>query len=286
VSLPRNSRALPLLIALTLVVAAGIRALVVSAARGAPGTLIAVGDIASCSSTGDEQTAALVKKLPGTIAVLGDIAYPNGSAADFRKCFDPSWGSLVPRIKAALGNHEYNTGSAKTAIAELHLPKSGWYSYDLGSWHLVVLNGNCSFVGGCGVGSPQWRFLKADLASHPSTCTLAYWHQPRFSSGLHGSSSRYQPFWTLLAKAKAELVLSGHDHDFERFAPVQGIRQFVVGTGGAGRYPILVLRRGSVVHSSSTYGVLRLTLGNASYSWKFLPVGGGSFTDTGSAACT
>ena len=262
-----------------------MRTLVVSAAREAPQTLIAVGDIASCSSKGDEQTAALASKLPGTIAVLGDIAYPNGSPDDFRNCFDPSWGPLVPRIKAALGNHEYNTGTAAAAIARFRLPRNGWYSYALGSWHVVVLNGNCSFVGGCGVGSPQWRWLEADLAAHPAACTLAYWHQPRYSSGLHGSDAAYQPFWDLLSRAKADLVLSGHDHDYERFAPVRGIRELVVGTGGAQLYPILFTRPGSVVHTSATHGVLRLTLSQASYSWRFLPVAGGRFTDAGSAAC-
>ncbi len=187
--------------------------------RGAPGpprspragsrTLIAVGDIASCSSDGDEQTAALVSKLPGTIAVLGDIAYQNGSAQDFANCFDPSWGRLVPRIRAALGNHEYNTGTASVAIDLFGLPPNGWYSYSLGAWHVIVLNSNCSRVGGCERASPQWRWLQADLAAHPSRCTLAYWHHPRFSSGLHGSDAAYAPFWDLLARAKADVVLAG-----------------------------------------------------------------------------
>jgi acid phosphatase type 7 len=250
-----------------------------------PPTLIAVGDIASCSSRGDEQTAALVSTLPGPIAVLGDIAYDSGSAADFANCFMPSWGRLVPRIRAALGNHEYGTGTAAVAIRLFRLPANGWYSYDLPAWHVIVLNSNCGAIGGCERGSPQWRWLQDDLASHPSTCTLAYWHHPRFSSGLHGSDSTYQPFWDLLARAKADVVLEGHDHDYERFAPVRGIRSFVVGTGGRSHYPTLLPRPGSVVRNSNTFGVLRLTLRPTGYDWKFLPVRGSSFTDAGTATC-
>jgi len=250
-----------------------------------PATLIAVGDIASCSSTGDEQTAALVAGLPGPIAVLGDIAYDNGTAADFANCFDPSWGSLVPRIRATLGNHEYNTGTAAVAIDRFKLPARGWYSYSLGAWHVIVLNSNCSKVGGCDRGSHQWRWLQADLATHRTRCTLAYWHHPRFSSGAHGSDVAYAPIWDRLARAKADVVLQGHDHDYERFAPIQGIRSFVVGTGGASHYPTLLPRPGSVVRNADTFGVLRLTLRPAGYDWKFLPVGGGSFTDAGTALC-
>ena len=218
-----------------------------------PTTLLAVGDIASCASHGDEETAALVSTIPGTIAVLGDIAYESGSKDDFANCFDPSWGALVPRIKAALGNHEYNTGTAAVAIDRFRLPRNGWYSYSLATWHVIVLNSNCSKIGGCERGSPQGRWLAADLVAHPATCTLAYWHHPRFSSGIHGSDATYAPFWGLLARAKADVVLEGHDHDYERFAPIQGIRSFVVGTGGRSHYPTLLPRPGSVVRNSTTY---------------------------------
>jgi alkaline phosphatase len=185
-------------------------------AGGAPAarTLLAVGDIASCASNGDEQTAALASRIPGTIAVLGDIAYENGSDSDFANCFEPSWGRLVPRIKAALGNHEYNTPGAAPAVKLFGLPPHGWYSYSLGAWHVIVLNSNCSEVGGCGRDSPQARWLEADLARHPARCTLAYWHHPRFSSGIHGSNVAYAPFWNILVHAKADLVLQGHDHDY------------------------------------------------------------------------
>ena len=265
-----------------------VAALLLAGAAGTatrPPTLIAVGDIASCSSDGDEQTAALVSRLAGTVAVLGDIAYDNGTAADFANCFDPSWGPLVPRIRAALGNHEYNSGTAAVAISRFRLPRNGWYSYALGRWHIVVLNSNCSHVGGCERGSPQWKWLQADLAAHHNRCTLAYWHHPRFSSGFHGSTVELAPFWDLLARAKVDVVLQGHDHHYERFAPLKGIRSFVVGTGGKSRYPTLLPRAGSIVRNSSTYGVLRLTLRPAGYAWRFLPVPGSSFSDAGAATC-
>ena len=217
--------------------------------------------------------------------MLGDIAYENGSESDFANCFGPSWGKLVPRIKAALGNHEYNTSGAVPAIRLFGLPPNGWYSYALGSWHVIVLNSNCGEVGGCGRDSPQARWLEADLAAHPARCTLAYWHHPRFSSGLHGSDVTYAPFWDILARAKADLVLQGHDHDYERFGPLKGIRSFVVGTGGKSHTPTLFPRRGSVVRNSTTFGVLRLTLRPSGYDWKFLPAGGGKFTDAGTARC-
>ena len=248
-------------------------------------TLIAVGDIASCTSDGDEQTAALVRTLPGPIAVLGDIAYENGTAEDFANCFDPSWGPLVPRIRAALGNHEYGSGTAQVASDRFRIPRSGWYSYSHGGWHVVVLNSNCSRIGGCERGSRQWRWLRADLAKHRNRCTLAYWHHPRFSSGFHGSSVEFAPFWDLLAGAKADVVLQGHDHHYERFAPIKGIRSFVVGTGGKSKYPTLLPRRGSMVRQAGTYGVLRLTLRPTGYDWKFLPVEGSSFTDAGTGRC-
>ncbi len=282
--LPLPPRATAFALACALVLALGASG-AIGKASPRTATLIAVGDIASCASGGDEQTAALVSALPGPIAVLGDIAYDNGTAEDFAKCFDPSWGPLVPRIRAALGNHEYNSGTASVAIDRFRLPQRGWYSYALGAWHVIVLNSNCAEVGGCERGSAQWRWLRADLAAHRNRCTLAYWHHPRFSSGAHGSNVAYAPFWDLLARAKVDVVLQGHDHHYERFAPLQGIRSFVVGTGGKSLYPTLWRRSGSIVRNSSTYGVLRLTLRPAGYAWTFLPVPGSTFGDAGTARC-
>lgn len=218
--------------------------------------------------------------------MLGDIAYESGTANDFDSCFKPAWGRYVPRIRPALGNHEYGSGSAAVAISLFRIPPRGWYSYSIGTWHVIVLNSNCGEVGGCGSGSPQWRWLRNDLASHPARCTLAYWHHPRFSSGLHGSNADYAPFWNLLAQARADVVLQGHDHDYERFAPQQGIRSFVVGTGGRSLYPFLVPRPGSAVRNDDTFGVLQLTLRPTGYDWAFRPVAGRAFRDAGRSSCS
>ena len=247
-----------------------------------PTILLAAGDVASCRSSNDEATARLLARTPGTIALLGDAVYERGTAAEFRDCF--SWRRFLPRMRAALGNHEYGTGDAATAIATFGLPQSGYYSYELGAWHVVVLNSNCGPAGGCETGSPQQRWLAADLAEHPTRCTLAYWHHARFSSGLHGSDRTMAPLWATLARGGADVVLAAHDHHYERFAPIDGIRSFVVGTGGRSHYPVFRRLRTSAVANDESYGVLRLTLRPAAYDWRFLSVGS-SFADSGSAAC-
>src|SRR3990170_7701588 len=229
-----------------------------------PATLIAAGDVASCRSSGDEATAALVAKVPGTVAVLGDIVYERGTAAELARCYSPSWGRFRKRTRPALGNHDYGSGSAAPALAYFGLPRS-YYSYELGAWHAVVLDSNCWAVGGCGAGSPQERWLRADLAAHPARCTLAYWHHPRFSSGYHGSDATYGAFWRALYEADAEIVLNGHDHHYERFAkqnpsgkpdPGRGIREFVVGTGGRSLYGLGRPENNSAAFSAEAFGVL------------------------------
>ena len=214
---------------------------------GGDPVLVGAGDIGSCRSEGDEATADLIAGIEGTVATFGDNAYPRGTAADFARCYDPSWGPFKDRTKPSPGNHEYETAGASgyfdyfgSAAGE---PGKGYYAYDLGSWRVISLNSNCSsLVGGCGPGSPQEQWLKAELAAHSNACTLAYWHHPRFSSGVHGDESFVAPFWDDLYQAGAEVVLNGHEHVYERFAPqnpsgqtdsAQGIRQFIVGTGGA-----------------------------------------------------
>jgi hypothetical protein len=257
-----------------------------SAASSPTRTLLAVGDVASCDSEADERVAALVARTPGTLALLGDIAYDAGSADDFARCFMPAWAPMLPRTRAALGNHEYGTADAAPARAILGLTDDGWYSYDLGAWHVVVLNSNCRAVGGCDEGSRQWRWLRDDLRrSRAARCTLAYWHTPRLSSGQHSSNAAYAPFWRLLSAAGADVVLSGHDHDYERFAPVSGIRSFVVGTGGRSLRPFRRIRPESVARQSSSFGVLRLTLRPGGYAWQFLTASGPPFADAGSARC-
>jgi hypothetical protein len=253
-------------------------------------TLLAVGDIAFCDSSADEAVANVASSLPGTIALLGDNAYPNGSAADYAHCFDPPWHGLRGRLRPVPGNHDYQTLHAAGYFsyfgAAAGPPGQGWYSYDLGGWHLVALNSECDAVGGCGPGSPQLAWLVADLAAHPVVCTLAYWHHPRFSSGLHGDDTRTDPLWRALAAAGADIVLSGHDHDYERFAPIDGIRSFVVGTGGRSLYawPGLPTPQ-SQVRANNTYGLLELQLGAGSYTWRFVRAAGGSFTDSGAGLC-
>jgi hypothetical protein len=246
-------------------------------------TLVAAGDIASCRSTGDEATAALVARIPGTVAVLGDSVYERGTAAEFRDCY--SWRRFRGRTRAALGNHEYLTPGAAPARAYFRLPARGYYSYRLGSWLVVVLNSNCVPAGGCARGSPQQAWLERTLAAHAGVCTLAYFHHPRWSSGLHGSDRTMAALWDTLAAARADVVLAGHDHHYERFAPISGIRSFVVGTGGRSLYPALWRLPSSRVVNARTFGVLQLTLREADYDWRFVPVAGSSFTDAGTGRC-
>lgn len=246
-------------------------------------TLVAAGDVASCRSTGDERTAAVVARVPGTVAVLGDAVYERGTATEFRDCY--SWRRFRARTRAALGNHEYGSPDARPSKAYFGVPQRGYYSYELGAWHVVVLNSNCRPAGGCGAGSPQQRWLAADLERSGAGCTLAYWHHARYSSGLHGSDRTMAALWGTLAQGGADVVLGGHDHHYERFAPIDGIRSFVVGTGGRSLYPVLRrLSRSAVVHDRG-FGVLRLTLREGAYDWRFLPVSGSSFSDSGSADC-
>ena len=252
--------------------------------------LLAVGDIGYCGGTQDEAVAKLAKSLPGTIALLGDIAYENGSALDYQRCFDPAWRPLMPRIRPAAGNHEYQTADASAYFAEFGAsagtPGEGWYSYDLHAWHVVVLNSSCEAVGGCGAGSPQLKWLQADLLAHPAACTVAYWHHPRYSSGRHGDNPVTAALWSALSAAGADLVLEGHDHDYERFAPIDGMRSFVVGTGGRSLYELLrPPDRASQLRVNSSYGMLMLSLGTADYRWQFIPASGSSLTDAGTGQC-
>ncbi|MDQ2982478.1 MAG: metallophosphoesterase [Actinomycetota bacterium] len=266
-----------------------------------PGDVAAltVGDIASCTSTGDEATAQLVDAQPeASLLTLGDHAYESGTTAEFTNCYDPLWGKFKPRTHPTTGNHEYMTPGAAGYFgywgATAGDPATGTYSYDLGSWHVIVLNGNCAAVGGCQAGSTQEQWLRLDLTAHPAACTLAYWHQPRFTSGEHGSDASYQAFWDALYAANVDLVLNSHDHDYERFAPqsptgaadpARGIREFLVGTGGRSHGGFPFAAGNSEVRNGDSYGVLRLTLRAGSYDWAFQPVAGATFTDSGATAC-
>jgi 3',5'-cyclic AMP phosphodiesterase CpdA len=267
-------------------------------------TLAAAGDIAcppsmSPSRAGCRQadTAAVVRGLdPDVVAALGDLQYDRGELSNFRRAYDPTWGRFKARTRPAPGNHEYATPGGAGYFtywgSRAGRRGRGWYSYDVGTWHVVVLNSNCSKVG-CAPGSVQERWLRADLRAHPARCTLAYWHHPRFSSGLHGNDSSVAPLWRALYDARADVILNGHDHSYERFAQqtptahasTNGIVEFVVGTGGVNNYPIVRRRPNSVIRRSFVFGVLELTLGEGEYGWRFVSVPGLTFTDGGTARC-
>jgi hypothetical protein len=252
--------------------------------------LLAVGDIGTCADTNDDSVAHLAAQLPGAIALLGDDVYPDGGLADYEACFNPSWGPLRPRIHPAQGNHDFESSDASGYYdyfgAAAGTPHEGWYRYDLGTWHVIVLNSDCPSVGGCGEGSPQLAWLKADLQAHPSECTLAYWHHPRYSSGEHGDDPRTEVMWQTLAAAGVDLVLSGHDHDYERLSPVDGIRSFVVGTGGHSLIPFSRPPDPETeLRVDDSYGLLALDLGPTGYRWQFVPIPGDELHDQGSATC-
>ena len=260
--------------------------------------LVGAGDIASCARTGDEATAALLDSIPGTVFTLGDNAYDSGTSTEFAGCYDPSWGRHKARTMPSAGDEDYETAGASGYFGYFGEaagdPAKGYYSYDLGSWHVVVLNSNCAAVGGCGAGSPQERWLREDLAAHPNSCTAAHVHHPRFSSGGVGNNTAVGPFWEALYGAGAEVVLSGHSHTYERFAPqtpggqadpAQGIRQFVVGTGGRSLNSFATVRANSEKRISGSYGVIKLTLRPESYDWEFVTTPGGTVADSGSDTC-
>jgi len=267
----------------------------------APAVVAAAGDIATCGGEGDEATAELLAGIKGTVITLGDNAYERGTESEFRECYAPTWGRYKDRTRPVPGNHEYYMPGAEgyfdyfgeRAAGE---QGKGYYSYDLGRWHIVALNSSCEQAGGCSPGSPQVRWLEADLAKNSGkACTLAYMHFPLFTSGKHRPGvPAVKPLWEALYAGRADVVLSGHDHNYQRFAPQnpggwadpdQGIREFVVGTGGKSYYEIESPIKNSEVYNDDTHGVLKLTLRSDSYDWKFIPVLGKTFTDSGSGRC-
>ena len=251
--------------------------------------LLAVGDIGFCSGEADEAVANLASRLPGSIAVLGDIAYPGGSEENYESCFEPAWGPMRSRMHPTPGNHEYDVRDASPYYnwfgAAAGAPGEGWYSFDLGGWHVVSLNSNCAFVGGCREGSAQLEWLQDDLAAHPSDCLLAFWHHPRYSSGRHGSLRQTEELWVTLVRAGMDVALAGHDHSYERVA-AGGTREFVVGTGGRSLYRFEddSLPSTETRHDGS-YGLLWLALGEGTYQWQFVPLGMTLFSDSGTGDC-
>ena len=261
--------------------------------------LIGAGDIADCTDlSGAEATAKLLEQNTGTVMAVGDLAYPDGSKENF-DCYDKTWGRVKARTRPAVGNHEFHSTGAtfyfKYFGAAAGDAKEGYYSYELGTWHIVVLNSECAEVGGCNAGSRQEKWLRGDLAAHPVACTLAYWHKPLFSSGgKHGDDPEIKPLWRALYEANADVVVNGHDHDYERFAPQdadakadaqRGIREFVAGTGGKNHRPFADPHANSEVRNADAFGVLKLTLKPGGYDWQFIPEPGKNFTDAGSGVC-
>ncbi len=272
------------------------------------------GGLGAKSACRQKWTSDLMLSMSNLKAVLplGDVQYECGDAPDYAASYNPSWGRLKSITHWATGNHEYgqscgrNDDSASNAYFGATNPK-GWSSYDVGAWHVIVINSECSYgtgvtkVGGCNTGSPQEAWLKQDLAAHTNACTLAYWHEPRFSSGEHGDALQMNDIWNDLVAAHVDVVLSGHNHDYERFEPIgaapagqvqpnldpSGIRAFVVGTGGKNHYAFAAAPlNGEVIRDASTFGVLKLTLHANSYDWQFVnDPGSGTFTDSGTAAC-
>jgi hypothetical protein len=270
-----------------------------SSGQGDP-VFVGAGDIAECWLGwvnwfgGAGATATLLDRIAGTVFTTGDHVYQDGTAEEFRNCYEPTWGRHKARTRPSPGNHDYNVpdaGPYYTYFGDLAGPPGrGYYSYDLGAWHVVSLNSNIVAE----AGSEQERWLREDLAAHQTRCTLAYWHHPLFSSGRRGNRSHMRDIWRVLYEFGVDVVVNGHDHIYERFAPQtpdgetdaeRGIREFIVGTGGSHLYHFEKIRPNSEVRDNSTYGVLKLTLHATSYDWEFIPVPGGTFRDAGSAAC-
>lgn len=261
---------------------------------GPDAMFVGAGDIAQCDSESrPDLTAALLDRMPGTVFTAGDNAYPHGAAADFTTCYQPTWGRHLTRTRPVPGNHDYDTPGAAGYFAYFGAnagpPGLGYYSYSLGTWHVIALNSEISAF----PGSAQVEWLRADLALNPTRCALAYFHTPVFGSGSNGSNPHMQVAWGLLYDFGVDVIVNGHNHSYERFAPqdpngepdpVSGIRQFVVGTGGAPLTGFPRIRANSEIRNS-TWGVLRLTLRTGQYDWQFVPVAGASFSDSGSGSC-
>lgn len=247
----------------------------------------------------------LVGIRPSAVLALGDNQYENGEFQDYMRFYDQSWGRLKPITRPAPGNHEYQStgargyfdyfaGAGRVGSAVTGNRGEGWYSFDVGTWHVISLNSNCSDIGGCGANSRQVSWLRGDLQANRVPCTLAFWHHPRFGSGQSRDNRVYQPFWEALYELGADVVLVGHDHSYERFAPMnpqgqldraRGIRQFVVGTGGHSFQPFGDALPNSEVRNNNTFGVIKMRLRPGSYEWAFQPVPGGTFSDSGSDTC-
>lgn len=260
--------------------------------------LVGAGDIGDCGSGGDDATAALLDGIEGTVFTAGDNAYENGSADDFRNCYQENWGRHLARTRPVPGNHDWQTSDLAGYFgyygASAQGPNgSSWYSYDLGTWHIIVLDSMCAKVGGCDPTSPQGQWLAADLAAANATCTLAIFHHPRFTSGEHGDTLEMDAFWRPLYAAGVDVIVNGHDHDYEWFQPQdpdgrldteRGIREFVVGTGGTPLRDFVRVAPNSGFRAVVGFGVIAFTLHDGSYEWRFT-VADSPVRDNGTARC-
>jgi acid phosphatase type 7 len=250
--------------------------------------LAGAGDISTCSNSNDSKTAQLLGQIvPSLVFTTGDNAYDSGSSTQYTNCYHPTWGKYKSITKPVPGNVEYKTSGASGYFNYFGVPK--YYAYNAGAWRIYALNSEIDTSST----SAQVQWLKNDLAANPKKCVLAYWHRPRWSSGVHGSNSKVQSLWQALYNAQAELVINGHDHSYERFAMMNangqavstGLREIVAGTGGSGHTGFGTILSASRVRNGSTYGVLKLTLRSDGYDWKFVPISGQTFSDSGSTAC-
>lgn len=282
--------------ALAVGAAAVIAATVVAApARGDAFTAYAVGDIGECG--GDPHATAALVPRGSMLFALGDLAYPSGVARDFRECYLPAYGRLKNTTYPVIGNHEYYGNTRSPYYFRLFGPRVGTpasphYTVRKGAWLFVMLDSNCEIIGGCGKGSAQYRWLRKQLKAFPGRCIAAAWHHPRWSGSRHGDNPVVGPMVRLLRRAGADLILNGHDHAYLRYPRLtekgardrQGVREFVVGTGGAELYPVHRARPRPAVASNRHHGVLRLRFRDKGYSWRFLSTTGAA-VDRGTDTC-
>ena len=289
----------------TIVVAMTVALFVLKTTGSAEEILVGARDIAKCGSRlkNAEATAKRLDEIlshhpEAVVFTLGDNAYRKGTTREFRECYDTTWGRHKAATRPAVGNHEYKTKGAHPYYKYFGEAAGdaarGYYSYDLGDWHIIVLNSVCQKVGGCDIESPQHRWLVDDLKTHRRPCTLAYAHHPVFSSGKHGGHKALRSIYETLYEYDVDVLVAGHEHNYERFAPqdpyglydpVRGIQQFIVGTGGRELRRIGKGRTNSVVRDNTSYGVLKLTLHPGSFEWDFIPVAGATFRDSGKGTC-
>jgi 3',5'-cyclic AMP phosphodiesterase CpdA len=253
---------------------------------------VGAGDIGDCGTRGAEATARLLDRFPGTVFTAGDNAYSSGRMKDFMNCYDPTWGRQRARIRPVPGNHEYESGGGDYFAyfrSSAGTSGLGYYSFAEGPWRVITLNSEVP----SGSGSAQMEWLRSELTDKPTACTAVIWHRPLFSSGRNGNNPDMLDVWKTLYEFNVDLVINGHDHTYERFAPqdpaghpdaARGIREFIVGTGGAPLYEFPSIRPNSEVRAAA-WGVAAFTLTDRGYQWQFEPIEGGDFHDSGTASC-